>query len=62
MAGVIRANKVIYCCVLFDQIGHTVDETVHRQHLNQYINIHLDGECHKTSFIRCFVLTAENLI
>ena len=32
-------------------------------HLNQYINIYLHrGECCKTSFIYCFIVTAKNLI
>ena len=32
-------------------------------HLNQYINIYLyRGECCKTSFIYCFIVTAKNLI
>ena len=30
-------DVMIYCCVLFDQTGNTVDKTVQRQHLNQYI-------------------------
>ena len=32
------------------------------QHLNQSIDIYLQRECRKTSFIRCFLVTAENLI
>ena len=32
------------------------------QHLNQYIKIYLHRECHKTSFICCFVVTIENLL
>ena len=34
--------------MLFDWAGNTVDETVHRQHLNQYIHIYLHRE------YRCF--------
>ena len=30
--------------------------------MNQYNNIYLHRECHKTSFIYCFIVTAENLI
>ena len=44
--------------MLFDYTGNTVDETVQGQQLNQYINIYLDRECRKNSFI----VTAENLI
>ena len=44
--------------MLFDYTGNTVDETVQRQQLNQYINIYLLRECRQTSFI----VTAENLI
>ena len=33
-----------------------------QQHLNRCINIYLQGECHKISFICCFDVTAENLI
>ena len=61
-AGVITANKVIYCCVLFDYAGNSIDETVHWEHLNQYINIYLHRECPKTSFICCFIVTTKNLI
>ena len=32
------------------------------QHLNQHIDIYLQRECHKTIFICCFIVTAENLI
>ena len=39
-----------------------MDETVHRHHLNHYFIIYLLRECRKTSFIRCFIVTAENLI
>ena len=35
-----RAKAIIYCCVSFDEIGNTIDETMQRQHLNQYINIY----------------------
>ena len=52
---------IIYSCVLFDYIGN-IDETVHRQHLNQYINIYLIENIVKTSFIRYFIATTENLI
>ena len=44
--------------MLFDYTGNTVDETVQGQQLNQYINIYLDREGRKNSFI----VTAENLI
>ena len=44
--------------MLFDYTGNTVDETVQRQQLNQYINIYLLRECRQTSFI----VIAENLI
>ena len=40
---------------------YLTDETVQRQHLNQYINIYFHRECRKTSF-NCFIVTAENLI
>ena len=33
-----------------------------QQHLNQYINIYLQRECRKTTFIHCFIVTAKNLI
>ena len=47
--------------MLFDYIGN-IDETVHRQHLNQYINIYLIENIVKTSFIRYFIATTKNLI
>ena len=28
--------------------------------MNQCINIHLHRECHKTSFIPCFIVTVKN--
>ena len=46
----------------FDLTENTEDETMQRQHLNQYINIYLHRECHKTSFIHCFIVTIKNLI
>ena len=36
--------KGIKCCLFFDQTGN-IDETVQRQHLNQYINIYLHRKC-----------------
>ena len=30
---------ITYCCVFFNYTGNTVDETVERQHLNQYIKV-----------------------
>ena len=45
----------------FDMIGN-VDEIMQSQHLNQYIYIYLHRECRKSSFIRCFIMTAENSI
>ena len=47
---------------IFDKTCNTLDEAVQRQHLNQSINIYLHRDCHETSFIRCFIVTAENLI
>ena len=38
-----------------------MDETVQRQHLNQYINIYFHRECRKASFICYFIVSAENL-
>ena len=46
----------------FDYNGITVDQTMQRQHLNQYINIYLHRQCCKTSFICCFIVTAKNFI
>ena len=37
-------------------------ETVQRQHLNQYINFIYIENVVKANFIRCFIVTAENLI
>ena len=58
---VFHEKGIIYSCVLFEYIGN-IDETVHRQHLNQYINIYLIENIVKTSFIRYFIATTENLI
>ena len=46
----------------FEKTGNAVDETMQQQHLSQYINIYLHRECRKTSFIFCYIVTAENLI
>ena len=58
--------KELACSVVvheyFDQTGNTVDNIIRWQHLNQYINIYFHREFHKTGFICCFVVTAENLI
>ena len=39
-----------------------IDETAQHKHLNQYININYKEYVIKASFIRYFIVTAENLI
>ena len=56
---VFHTKAIISCCLFFDYIQ---DETGQQQHLNQYINIYLHREFHKTSFIPSFIVNAKNLI
>ena len=59
-------TKELACSIIvplfFDCMWSTIDETMQQQHFSQYINIYLHRECCKTSFIYCFIVTAENLI
>ena len=58
-----KRTCMLHCIhTFFEYTGNTVDETMQQQHLNQYSNIYLHRECCKSSFICCFILTAENLI
>ena len=56
---VFHTKAIKSCCLFFDYTGNTIDETGQQQHLNQYINIYLLREFHKTSFIRSFIVTPK---
>ena len=53
---------LLHCSSYIFWLDRKYCETVQQQHLNQCINIYLPLECHKTSFICCFIVTTKNLI
>ena len=54
-----RCNNILLSCLIRQEI---LQFNVQRQHLNQYIKFTYIENVIRHSFIRCFIVIAENLI